>query len=448
MMQTPVKIRRTTRRQRGSVIIIVIWTIAIASLLTASVQLLSYRQATFGSDAVERIQARWAARSGIENTIAVMADHTQRPYPEDSFAIFRDMEVVSFGQVGTATYDIQHFRDNRKWAGPMDEHARINVNHSQTSAASLMLLDDMTIDVADAISDWIDDNNQAGLFGVERDWYLSRESPYEPRNGAMRSVAELELVAGVWPEYLRGEDWNLNSRLDRNEDDDARTWPPDEPDNLLDAGWSQLLTVYSIDHGATSSGEPRLQLKRASPEELMERLGIDDLQALALIAFGRNPNNRTVDLVTTQLSRITANGQISGQPVNPFIRDLTYDQIRMVLEETLVAHPEEKQPGRMNINTVPEQFLRDLIADETLADEIIYLRNSRAEGIVSMLELQTIPGLNADLWIRLYDMFDSKSNVYSISSVGRSESTGAEVEIIVVVDRSTVPIRILEYREQ
>ena len=435
-------------RRRGSVVVIVIWTIAIATLITASIQLLGFRQAAFGAEAADRVQARWAARGGIENTISVMADHTARPFPDDAFALVRDLEIVSYGTMNGATYDIQHFRDGRRWPGPMDEHAKININSEQCSSAVLMLLEDMTIDVADAISDWKDSDNEIGVFGVERDWYLSRAAPYEPRNGRVRSVAEIELVAGVWPELMRGEDWNFNQRLDPNEDDDDRTWPPDDPDKILDAGWSQYLTAYTVDGGATSSGEPRLQLKRATPEELMERIGVEELQALALIAYGRNPQNNIIDLASTQLSRIDPTGAVSPSVVNPLIPDLTYDQIRAVLEETSVIHPEDKQPGKMNINTVDEQFLRDLLADEAISDEIIFMRNSRAEGIVSMLELQTIPGLDGDAWRQLYDLYDTRSNVFTISSVGRSEATGTEVEIIVVVDRSTLPVRILEYREQ
>jgi len=38
-------------------------------------------------------------------------------------------------------------------------------------------------------------------------------------------------------------------------------------------------------------------------------------------------------------------------------------------------------------------------------------------------------------------------NVYTISSRGRAESTGLEVEILATVDRSSLPLRILEYRE-
>ena len=55
------------RARRGSVVIIVIWAIAIAAVVASSVQLFSYRQAALGRDALIRIQARWAARAGIES---------------------------------------------------------------------------------------------------------------------------------------------------------------------------------------------------------------------------------------------------------------------------------------------------------------------------------------------------------------------------------------------
>jgi hypothetical protein len=38
--------------------------------------------------------------------------------------------------------------------------------------------------------------------------------------------------------------------------------------------------------------------------------------------------------------------------------------------------------------------------------------------------------------------------VFTITSRGRAMTTGLEVEITAVVDRSTLPARILEYREQ
>ena len=107
-------------RRRGSVVVVVLWSIALAALLVSSVQLIGYRQKAIGSDAVARVQARWAARGGIEYTIAVMADHTQNPVPDDAFAMVREMDYIFARDLLNAGYDIRHHADGQTWRGPMD----------------------------------------------------------------------------------------------------------------------------------------------------------------------------------------------------------------------------------------------------------------------------------------------------------------------------------------
>jgi hypothetical protein len=48
---------------------------------------------------------------------------------------------------------------------------------------------------------------------------------------------------------------------------------------------------------------------------------------------------------------------------------------------------------------------------------------------------------------QMLTLFTTQSNVFTIVSRGKSKSSGQEVEIIAVVDRSTIPIKIIEYRE-
>src|SRR5690349_18697920 len=111
--------RRHRPAPRGSVIIIVLWAIAIAALVTTSVQLFSHRQATLGREALERVQARWAARAGMEDILSVMRDYTERPDPDDAFAMARAMGDVSQGDTIAASYDVRHHVDGRDIPGPM-----------------------------------------------------------------------------------------------------------------------------------------------------------------------------------------------------------------------------------------------------------------------------------------------------------------------------------------
>ena len=81
------------RRRTGSVMLVVMWAIAIGAIILSSVQLFSYRQSMLGRVALGRVQARWAARGGLEYAIAIMADHTIEPVPGDAFAVVRDLDA-------------------------------------------------------------------------------------------------------------------------------------------------------------------------------------------------------------------------------------------------------------------------------------------------------------------------------------------------------------------
>lgn len=440
----------TTPRKRGTVIIVVLWTIAVAALITTAVQLSSFRQATVGRETLQRVESRWAARAGVEQILSVMASHTERPVPEDAFAMVREMEQVSAGELLGAIYDIRHHANGHDLYGPMDEHSKMNVNSA--NIATLMLLDNMWLDIADAIVAWMSDDESASAFSVTRDYYLSLYPPYEPRNGRYQNIAELELVAGVWPKYLRGEDWNLNARLDPNENDNGMTFPPDDGDGELDAGWSAYLSATSVAGGATASGLPRLHLARATIAEVQERLGVDERQAKALIRFGRNSDSKLEQLLIYPITNIDAGGVASSNVYNPELVPLTEEQHRAIFDELMVVDPLDREPGKMNINTVSPRLLRDLLElygfDPVVAEEILYMRDSRPEGIVSMQELSSIAELTDEMLMQLGSLMDTRSSVYTISSKGRSLGIGVEVEIVAVVDRSTLPIRILEYREQ
>jgi hypothetical protein len=444
---------------------IVMWALALGALILSSHQLFGYRQAMQGRDTVARIQARWAARGGVEYMIAIMADHTTEPVPNDAFAMVRDMDAFFEGdfEVGgrvIASYDIRHFADGKEWRGPMDEHSKININAALSDGILLMGLEDMSPDVSDAILDWIDEDDQERALGAERHYYRSLSIPYEPRNGPMRNVAELELVAGIWPEHLRGEDWDLNNRIDPNEDDGEQTWPDDEPDQQLEVGWAGLLTTYTTYRPVAASGLPRIDLaNRPDLEEVSERLGIEAGQASVLIRFASEREAKLESLLTQHIQqaeeakqpprvRSRQERQAAARPTEP---KLTTEQLRTVFAETTIRESERPRPGRLNINTVSEDLLRQILVDrEQLADEIVYLRSSRLEGITSIVDLIEIPAFREDPGTLEYlaRITDTTSNVYSICSKGRSWPSGVEVEIIAVVDRSALPVRILEYREQ
>ena len=466
-----------------------IWAVAIAAAIVAGLQILSFRQAVLGSDAVARVQARWAARAGVETMIAIMEYHTENPDPEDALALILDLEDNSYGTLETGTYDIRHFLDGIESAGPLDEHSKANIN--LLNSTELMNIEDMTPDVVGAIVDWKDANEDAGMLGAEKSYYQNRGKSYEPRNASFRNFAELELVAGVWPESTRGEDWNLDGRLDPNEDDGEQTWPEDNHDGILDAGLSGLLTASSLTSPRAASGEDRLNLATATSAEVVERLGLTEPQASALLAYAKTPNARLEQLLVIPLSTLSQGGAAAaggasgagganstggavtggkgsggastqgrtgrssggssgatGGVTQAGPGNLDKAAIGKVMNECTLKEFTRPEPGKMNVNTVSGRVLKEVFdLNPKLVDSLLSRRDAKVTGLTNLADVLDIPGMTPQILSSLAPKLDVQSFVFTITSRGRSINVGGESEMIVTVDRSTLPAQILMYRE-
>ncbi len=153
--------------------------------------------------------------------------------------------------------------------GLIDESARLNPNaligfglDDELTREMLMYLPGMTEDVADAILDWVDADDDTRDYGAETDVYLMFSPPYEAKNGPLESVDELLLVDGVTPELLFGEDANRNGLLDPNENDGEATPPLDNADGLLNPGWAAFLTVHSRESNLRPDGSPKININQ------------------------------------------------------------------------------------------------------------------------------------------------------------------------------------------
>ena len=472
----------TLRPRRGSVIVLVIWAVAIAAVLVGAAQVLAYRQATMGRESVAKVEARWAARAGLEETLAVLEYHSEEPDPTDARQMYKDLETVADGELDSGSWEIRHIEDGVEIKGPQDEHAKINVNNA--TRAMLLELSGMSMDVADAIVDWRDNDDDAGMMGAEYEFYVNRDLGYEPRNGNMRSILEVELVAGAFPSSVRGEDANLNGRLDPNENDGAMSEPADDADGLLDAGWSSALTARSAGSLIGAAGDARLNLKEATPEEMQDRFGVTAQQAATLQTFAKRSDAKLEMLLTQDLTTLAtaapatrggaggagggkasaapapsgrqsgrsgsggASNSATGGAANR-IQALDSQQLRKIFQEGTLAAEGDPMIGKVNLNTVSPAVLRAMLPDDPIsADAIIAQRSSSSSGLLSISDLLGSSRITPQALAAISPMADTQSYVFTVTSRGRSVTTGIEVEITAVLDRSTLPARILEYREQ
>ena len=133
----------------------------------------------------------------------------------------------------------------------------------------LMGLPGMTEEIADAILDWIDEDEEVREFGAESDYYSQLPNPYRALNEPLQSVEQLLLVRGVTPQLLFGLDQNRNGSLEASElnggvlasvpgammnADSANA----EGESAPSLGWAQYLTLYSREKNQDLQGNPRV----------------------------------------------------------------------------------------------------------------------------------------------------------------------------------------------
>jgi type II secretory pathway component PulK len=173
----------------------------------------------------------------------------------------------------------------------------------------LMALPAMNEEIADAILDFIDADDEVREYGCEREYYSQLPSPYAPINGSLDSIEQLLLVRGVTPYLLFGLDQNRNGVLESSEENAAlglggtasspalsgmgstsvapsatSSSSTAQPPNL---GWAMYLTLYSKEKNVTSDGSARVNLNSADLQTLRTDLGTalgDDI-ATFIIAY-------------------------------------------------------------------------------------------------------------------------------------------------------------------
>jgi type II secretory pathway component PulK len=424
------------------VLAIVVWAIALIAIVVAATQIVTFRTAALGAKSLERVQSRWAARAGVEQVIAMLATEVEDPNLTDSMSLIRNLENVAIGETQTGTWAISHIIDGVEYLGPMDESSKLNINSLVGTDYLELDLEGMSQDVIDAIVDWRDEDDEVSMMGAEEDFYLNRNLSYKPRNADVKSLAELELVAGVWPEDLRGGDHRLTNYFDPNE-----TLP----------GWGEYLTASTYSTGVRSDGQPRFRIDEASTDEIAEYFGLTTEQAEEVLSFATSSDNVMLESIIAQDSGDSSTGGLPSRRTglstagsnNSGSTALTTEQYRQILDEGWIGELDEIRPGRLNVNTASQKCLEVIFAfDPSLAEDVIALRNSRAGGITSIMDLLEAGRMDAAFLGAVGHRLTTGGTVFSITSRGMSEVGDVETAMYVVVDRSTLPIQILEYREE
>ena len=456
----------------------------------------------------ETSEAKANAASGIHYAIGMLSDPdtlhgTLAGNPYDNKSMFAGIAVGDpAGRRGGGRFALINLSDAGDSGGEryplrygvMDECAKLNVNSlilqdptGEVLYAALMMLPNVTEEIADAIVDWLDADETQRTNGAEAGVYQGQTPASACKNGPISSLEELLLVRGVTPQLLFGNDRNRNGLLDAGEDDGSE----------LNRGWCEFLTCYGREVNVDSEGLTRVDLNTPDlatlSEQLTPILGQDlsdyivytrstnkavaaaPLTALQVAAPASSLRNlvqnivdakgqgvrkisSTMTLFNTQIP-LTAPPSPPGGPPNPIpvvacpLNDL--EQLKQILpvllDKTSASTGYELSP-RINVNTAPREVLMTLPGlTETEVDTLISTRSTLTPTDVTTLSgawIVTQSQLPADKFKNIEKYIGGRTHTYRIHSVGYfGKPGGPSARAEAVVDVALGTPRILYYRD-
>jgi type II secretory pathway component PulK len=314
---------------------VLVLTLVVVAMLTLGAA--AFFERMFAEHQAERVhgqqlQATHLAESGVEYVKALVARDPQQIQDAGGFynnpnlfqgVVVNDDPMPAYR--GRFTILAPDMSADGYYAGVRygleNESARLNINTvlladsaQQGNAKKILMgLPGMTDQIADAILDWMDPDDDQRDNGAERDYYTSLDPPYAPRNGPLGSIEELLLVKGVTPALLFGADLNRNGVIDGNEQNLANIDNVDNSNGVLNRGWAAYLTVDSAEANVRADGTPKINLNMDKLDELHKQLleVLDKDQADFIIAYrqgGPYTGNESAKPIASQTIDLTQKG--------------------------------------------------------------------------------------------------------------------------------------------
>ncbi len=404
----------------------------------------------------------------FKGVTVVLDDDPQR---QASFTILAPA-ITDDGTLGGVRYGLE------------DESTRLNLNtllmaeQQQEGSATqlLMSLPGMTEDIADAILDWIDEDDEQRPLGAEVDYYSGLSPAYACKNGPLETVEELLLVRGVTPRLLFGMDINRNGMIDPHEQLDREE--SGEVVEGAERGWSAFLTLHSLENNLRPDGQPRIYLNQADMAKLHEELSsvLPADWATFIVAYRQNgpysgseqgqPAAGALDLtkqakapLTQLLDLIGAKTQVtfSGDSQATVLESPFPDEIGAMngylpeLMENCTINPSPTIPGRININQAPRAILEGIPGmSPEMVEQVMARREYEAaensgrghetwllaEGIVTLEEMRL-----------LMPFVTGGGDVFRAQIIGYYQSGQAASRAEAIFDATRSPVRVVFWRD-
>lgn len=437
----------------GSVLVGLLWCVALLSLLVIGVLHSARMDLIAGKNHADKIQAHYLAVAGIERATALLyhdARERSRSRQHHNGNLFNAPDEFKETTLGRGTVTILRRGRVDEGGGIVygvsDEDGRLNIN--TVSADVLGRLPGMISGVPAAIVDWRDGDNTVTPNGAETEYYLAFQPPYQARNAPFRSVRELLLVSGVSAPLLFGTDLRHNALLD-SEFEEGRSLFARQNVSEGDLGWAAHLTVHSRVANVNAAGESRVNVQSASQADLEKVNGISSEIARAIVSYRGQSTLRSLadllDVTTGNSQGGTRAGQQAG--VASGGRRVIDEQLLMDIADDITLDENDVQIGLVNINTASLEVLAALPGlDRELAQAILSHRQSSG-FFPNVAWLLKVPGITSEKFKELASGVTVRSQTFRILAEGRVSSTGTRQRIQAIIDIGLNEVTTLSWRE-
>lgn len=414
---------RPLRHAHGAVLIVVTWIVLVLAALALVFARAMRVELIASANHVAAMQADSIARAALQYVCSQLdgTDGLASPAAEMS------CEAVQVGD-GYFWLLAPSLEDDQVYAfGIRDEAARVNLNTA--TREMLLKLPDMTAEMAAAIVDWRDSDDEVSPGGAESEYYLLLDDPYYSKNAPFETLEELLLVRNASIELLLGEDRNRNGVLDANENDGDAGDPPDDRDGRLDRGLLPYLTVFSREPNQTSAGEARVNVNDPDDRALEQLLedALDSPRAVEVMALirGERPFRNLVDFYLR--TRLTA---------AEFAK----------VADGITASRERVLAGLVNVSTAPREVL--LCLPELEEGDVTELLARRGAPDTDLSTIAWVAdALPREKAVAIGDLITCRSFQYSVDIVAVSGDGRAFRRYLAVVDAAASAPRVIRWTD-
>lgn len=273
----------------GSVLLLVLLAIVIMSLATASYLTLMRNEHRAVRNAGQQLQSRLLVESAADYLclfldqsdllISQQGGVVTNPGTFQGKLVADDLNEAARGRFTVVAPDVVDGYYSGIRYGLEDESSKLNINllsqsgdDEATARNRMMFIPGMTEDVADAILDWIDADNQPRAYGAEDTYYQGLSPSRMPANTSLKSISDLLQVRGVTPELLYGLDANRNCLIDTGEVARGTLIQLDNSLGQINRGWSAYLTTYSAERALTPEGTAKINVNNSDLRALQAEL--------------------------------------------------------------------------------------------------------------------------------------------------------------------------------